>query len=575
MWGKSPANPTMVKKRKEKKKNVSRKILCPSDYVLELDGDEEEDLEVEDEVPKIEKEVRPSSPSMSRTLGDWDTDTDAYGASSGASKAVTPAKTVGQGTASPFVVNGVLKKSWSEMVKEDKNAVKINRARAHGIKLGLKPTNEDVIPLDDEDVHDISTTWGFGIIGYVGGRFPGVKPIVKEMERWKVKVKLHLHPSGWLIFKLQSLEDRERVLDGGPYDIYGKPLLLKAMPNEFDYGDEEFTKVSIWVQLPNLPIAYWTPSALSKIGSRIGTPITSDLLTECKEHISYARILVEVDVLEIHEKQRALPESVCLKTKSGKLLEQKIKYEYIPYYCTNCKMIGHDWEHCGYNSARFGSISAKEKGKMEENKEKNDLEVPEKSPENTLRPQEDSMNNSEWTVVRRKKSQATGADTGISDAGRKLTREEDRNSREQPLGQRVDGVGPYNPTISVTGDQPLPTKSDVYGPSSSSNLNFQQKEHTNQSNLADTSKKAPAIAVGLLAVIPEHVKTTSSTCQPPTFDPAELVGNQNQILTLSNTEITPWAWMISKWARNSLVMWPKSRQPKKQRLDKIILLGAI
>lgn len=149
------------------------------------------------------------------------------------------------------------------------------------------------------------------------------------------------------------------------------------------------------------------------------------------------------------------------------------------------------------------------------------------------------MNNSEWTVVRRKKSQATGADTGISDAGRKLTGEEDRISREQPLGQRVDGVGPYNPTISVTGDQPLPTKSDVYGPSSSSNLNFQQKEHTNQSNLADTSKKAPAIAVGLPAVTPEHVKTTSSTCQPPTFDPADLVGNQNQILTLSNTENHP------------------------------------
>lgn len=99
------------------------------------------------------------------------------------------------------------------------------------------------------------------------------------------------------------------------------------------------------------------------------------------------------------------------------------------------------------------------------------------------------MNNSEWTVVRRKKSQATSADTGISDAGRKLTGEEDRNSREQPLGHRVDGVGPYNPTISVTGDQSLPTKSDVYGPSSSSNLNFQQRSTpTNQILLTPLKK---------------------------------------------------------------------------------------
>lgn len=206
-------------------------------------------------------------------------------------------------TPSPLVVNGVLTKSWADMVRGDKEAIMINRARSHYIKLGLKHVKDDVIALDDEDTHDISKTWGYGIIGYVGGRFPGIKAITKEMMKWKVKVKLHMHPSGWLVFKLHSMEDRENVLDGGPYEVFGKPLHLKAMPNEFDYGDEEFTKVSIWVQLPDLPISYWTPSALSKIGSKIGTLITSDLLTECKDHIAYARVLVEVDVLEIHEKK--------------------------------------------------------------------------------------------------------------------------------------------------------------------------------------------------------------------------------------------------------------------------------
>lgn len=539
VWGQSLVNPSMAKKGKEKKKNAAKKILSPSDFVLELDGKEEEDLHVEDEVRRNEKEVRPSSPSMSRTLGDWDTDTDACGASSGASKAITPVKIFDQGTASPLVVNGVLKKSWSEMVKEDKNAAKINRARAHGIKLGLKPINDDVIPLEDEDVHDISTTWGFGIIGYVGGRFPGVKSIVKEMEKWKVKVKLHLHPSGWLIFKLQSLEDRERVLDGGPYDIFGKPLLLKAMPNEFDYGDEEFTKVSIWIQLPNLPIAYWTQSALSKIGSKIGTPITSDLLTECKEHIAYARILVEVDVLEIHEKKRALPESVSLKTKSGKLLEQKIKYEYVPYYCTNCKMIGHDWDHCGYNSARFGPNSGMEKGKMKESNEKYDSEIVGNSPETTRQPPEAPPDNSEWTVVRRKKSQPAGTDAGNSDAGRKLTGEEERKSRDQLLGQRADKVGPLNPTNPDAADHLLPTKPDEYGPSTSSNPNYQQKEPTNKSNPADTAEKIPNTSLGLLTDTSEHVKANSSNCQSPTTESAELVGNQSPILTFSKSEDSP------------------------------------
>lgn len=268
---------------------------------------------------------------------------------------------------------------------------------------------EDVIPLGDEDVHNISKTWGFGIIGYVGGWFSGIKVITKEMMKWKVKVKLHLHPSGWLVFKLQTLEDREKVLDGGPYEVYGKPLILKAMPNEFDYGDEEFTKVSIWVQLPDLPIAYWTPSALSKIGSKIGTLITSDLLTECKEHIAYARILVEVDVLQIHEKKKILPEFVPLRTKAGKILKQRIKYEYIPYYCTNCKMIGHDWNHYGYNEARFGSTQKNEDGKSNEKEEEAPPETNGLQPET---PPVDAPESADWEVVLWRKTQVARAGAG-------------------------------------------------------------------------------------------------------------------------------------------------------------------
>lgn len=56
----------MAKKRKEKKKKA-RKVLYPSDVVLELQGDEKEALEVEEEVEMEEKEARAASPSHSRT----------------------------------------------------------------------------------------------------------------------------------------------------------------------------------------------------------------------------------------------------------------------------------------------------------------------------------------------------------------------------------------------------------------------------------------------------------------------------------------------------------------------------
>lgn len=62
-----PSNP-MAKKNGSKKKGA-RRFLSPSDLTLEVHGDEDEVLVEEEE------EVRPSSPSASRTLGDWDTDT--------------------------------------------------------------------------------------------------------------------------------------------------------------------------------------------------------------------------------------------------------------------------------------------------------------------------------------------------------------------------------------------------------------------------------------------------------------------------------------------------------------------
>lgn len=311
-----------------------------------LHGDEEEALEVEDEIQMEENAAKPSSPSHSLALCHWDTDTDANGASSGASKAPTLVKMVEKSMEQDHMASSLELRQWRRMSSHWKT-----KTCMISQKLGA-------------------------LASRISGRtIFGIKAITKEMMKWKVKVKLHLHPSGWLVFKLQTLEDREKVLDGGPYEVYGKPLILKAMPNEFDYGDEEFTMVSIWVQLPDLPIAYRTPSALSKIGSKIGTPITSDLLTECKEHIAYARILVEVDVLEIHEKKKILLEFVPLRTKAGKILKQRIKYEYIPYYCTNCKMIGHDWNHCGYNEARFGSLETT--GLPQENVETPPVDAPE------------------------------------------------------------------------------------------------------------------------------------------------------------------------------------------------------
>ena len=92
----------------------------------------------------------------------------------------------------------------------------------------------------------------------------------------------------------------------------------------------------IWITLPQLPLHLWGERSISKIASVVGKPITTDECTAKKLRISYARVLVEVDIT-----QKPI-ETVDIMDHKGKLVEQKIEYEWRPMYCQSCLKIGHD-----------------------------------------------------------------------------------------------------------------------------------------------------------------------------------------------------------------------------------------
>lgn len=58
------------------------------------------------------------------------------------------------------------------------------------------------------------------------------------------------------------------------------------------------TKVPVWVKFLNLPLKCWSTKCLSKITSMLGKPIQSDKLTSTMSRLSYAKVLVELDLLD-------------------------------------------------------------------------------------------------------------------------------------------------------------------------------------------------------------------------------------------------------------------------------------
>ncbi|KAL0289462.1 UNVERIFIED_CONTAM: hypothetical protein Sradi_7073900 [Sesamum radiatum] len=213
-----------------------------------------------------------------------------------------------------------------------------NRKLTTDNKLVKFEVDGETLKLETNDLIDVRAKLGHCLVGYITGKFAGLKAIRALSQSWGASFQLH--DSRWLIFRFVKDEDRQRILVGGPYFVYGRPLLLKNMPGCFEFKEDDISLTSIWATLPSLPLECWHPNALGKIGSRLGTPIAIDSLTMKMERVSYARILVEVDA------SKKLVNHVEFILPNGVVRKQSIVYEFTPKFCSTCHHFGHLKESC-------------------------------------------------------------------------------------------------------------------------------------------------------------------------------------------------------------------------------------
>jgi len=218
-----------------------------------------------------------------------------------------------------------------------------NRNTITGPKLPHFSSSCNDLPCDlsPDDLDNNYDVWQLCIVDYVASKSPGFKALSNIISSsWKCEASLAIHESGWLVYRFKNVDDKLVVLASGPYLIYGRPLIIKAMPEYFDFGTDEMPCVPVWVKFPNLPLKYWSPRCLSKIASKLGTPIQSDQLTFNMSRISYARVLVELDLLA------NLKSSIVINLPNGSTLNQPVIYETLPRFCKLCKVLGHNTGTC-------------------------------------------------------------------------------------------------------------------------------------------------------------------------------------------------------------------------------------
>ena len=102
---------------------------------------------------------------------------------------------------------------------------------------------------------------------------------------------------------------------------------MKQWSPEFDFGAEFLTEIPLWVNFPKLPLNCWGAGSLSRIASAVGVPIFADECTTKKTRISYARMLIEVNVT------KPIPQKITVMDPNGRTFMQDVVTEWKPLYC--------------------------------------------------------------------------------------------------------------------------------------------------------------------------------------------------------------------------------------------------
>ena len=111
------------------------------------------------------------------------------------------------------------------------------------------------------------------------GQFSGIWPSPKSMEIWISKnwmpfitggLQHYFCGKGFYTFLFENKEDKDLIFRSGLYFMGPRGLYLNRWTLSFDSEKDVPLAVSVWVQLPHLPLHFWNDEALRSIGNSLG-----------------------------------------------------------------------------------------------------------------------------------------------------------------------------------------------------------------------------------------------------------------------------------------------------------------
>lgn len=145
-------------------------------------------------------------------------------------------------------------------------------------------------------------------------------------------------PRGFLVVTLSCEDDYARLWTRGTLFVGVVGIRFSKWTPEFKFQAES-PIAPVWVRLPELPLHLFDKKSLCAIAKILGNPIKVDDYTADASRGAFARLCVEINVLDP-------PVKKIWVGWGDHSQEIDVIYEKIPSYCADCRMLGHATEVC-------------------------------------------------------------------------------------------------------------------------------------------------------------------------------------------------------------------------------------
>ncbi|CAN1154381.1 hypothetical protein LINPERHAP2_LOCUS19982 [Linum perenne] len=140
--------------------------------------------------------------------------------------------------------------------------------------------------------------------------------------------------NNFFLVRFSSESDYSTAAFGGPWKIFDFYIAVAKWSPSFN-EEGPIQSILTWVRLPRLPIHYFNPVAVKRIGDHIGKTVRLDLATKEGARGRFARVCVEIDISKPLLGKYMIEDRIF-----------KIEYESLENICFDCGFYGHKKDVC-------------------------------------------------------------------------------------------------------------------------------------------------------------------------------------------------------------------------------------